>query len=714
MGTSSSELAELAAPPAPRLLATEGPLHGLAICYARNILLGTAVSEAGNRYGALPVQGCGLVHVLLAEHYDVDLDELDFSSALREYVVDPGEAPGPILVDGWPFEENLRRIGAAFRLDDVDLAIVQLMGAHFLVPGLTRLTDVFGRLTTGGAAELAAVATGLAVSRIEAALAPAARLVTTGLLTIPDKPATLDEKLVLDLRLLNLLSLSSLDVAGVRDRFLPRAPPPRLAAPDFAAVAGEVALARRLIAEAVERREPGINILIHGPSGCGKSELASLLASEAGVALHQAGATDADGSPLAPPERLGSLERGQRLLEGTRSALLFDDLDDLFDLPGSGAAGRAVLRLPKAWFGALLEKTAVPTLWAARDATVYDPWILRRFSLAIALTPATEQRRFELLGGAGGAGTSRGTGWARASRYPVSAGELVGALRVAGLAAEAGDEARVVTGLLETAVRLTRGAAPQRPAVGAGDYRLGLVNASMDLPTLVGRIEALAQDGGVTLCLHGPSGTGKSEFVRHLAERLGRPLVARRVSDIESKWVGDAEKNLAEAFQEAERERAVLLFDEADSFLRDRREARHRWEVTLTNEFLQRLEETRGVVACTTNFLETLDQAVLRRFSLRIAFDYLRPEQAEAMFRELIGPSVLQSPDLAGRLASCGRLALGDFGVVRRRAELLGRPVTAEWLLEELSREAEARGTAPTAVGFRAVRPCPPAKERAR
>jgi hypothetical protein len=181
--------------------------------------------------------------------------------------------------------------------------------------------------------------------------------------------------------------------------------------------------------------------------------------------------------------------------------------------------------------------------------------------------------------------------------------------------------------------------------------------------------------------------------------------VARRVSDIESKWVGEAEKNLAAAFGEAEREGAILLFDEADSFLRARSAAAHRWEVTLTNEFLQRLEEARGVVACTTNLFDTLDQAVLRRFALRIGFDYLKADQAVAMFGVAFGPLVGDGCDgssVARRVAACGPLAPGDFAVVERRARILGRPVTVDWLLDELALEARERGgTARVPAGFR-------------
>ena len=47
--------------------------------------------------------------------------------------------------------------------------------------------------------------------------------------------------------------------------------------------------------------------------------------------------------------------------------------------------------------------------------------------------------------------------------------------------------------------------------------------------------------------------------------------MVRRASDLLSCWVGATEQNIARAFEEARKDDAVLLIDEADSFLQDRR-----------------------------------------------------------------------------------------------------------------------------------------------
>jgi SpoVK/Ycf46/Vps4 family AAA+-type ATPase len=94
----------------------------------------------------------------------------------------------------------------------------------------------------------------------------------------------------------------------------------------------------------------------------------------------------------------------------------------------------------------------------------------------------------------------------------------------------------------------------------------------------------------------------------------------RRASDLVSKFVGETEQQMAAMFREAEAEKAVLLLDEADSFLQDRRHAQRTYEVTEVNEMLQGMERFAGIFICTTNLMDSIDQAALRRFTFKIQF----------------------------------------------------------------------------------------------
>jgi SpoVK/Ycf46/Vps4 family AAA+-type ATPase len=164
------------------------------------------------------------------------------------------------------------------------------------------------------------------------------------------------------------------------------------------------------------------------------------------------------------------------------------------------------------------------------------------------------------------------------------------------------------------------------------------------------------------------------------------------------------EQNIANAFEEARKDGAVLLFDEADSFLLDRRSATRSWEMTKVNEFLQQMEVFPGVVACTTNLMDTLDQASLRRFTFKIPFQFLRPEQAERLFRhtleDLGGQGVDQVSGATAQLVRIPNLTPGDFAAVIRRLKSLREVPSADQLLRELQTELRVKEATAGKIGF--------------
>ena len=192
-----------------------------------------------------------------------------------------------------------------------------------------------------------------------------------------------------------------------------------------------------------------------------------------------------------------------------------------------------------------------------------------------------------------------------------------------------------------------------------------------------------------------PPGTGKSAYVRYLAERMELEVVQKRASDLMSMFVGATEQQIAAAFAEARDARQFLVFDEADSLLADRRSAHRSWEVSQVNEMLTWMESHPLPFACTTNYSERLDPATLRRFDFKITLGYLGPGQAMAAFRTFFG--LTPPPGFTG----VAGLTPGDFAVVRRKAEILdklGDPMALAAMLRE---ECEAKPNGPASVGFR-------------
>ncbi|MBC7939450.1 MAG: ATP-binding protein, partial [Chitinophagaceae bacterium] len=225
-----------------------------------------------------------------------------------------------------------------------------------------------------------------------------------------------------------------------------------------------------------------------------------------------------------------------------------------------------------------------------------------------------------------------------------------------------------------------------RPVVTSYDLSLLNVETRFEVPRIV---EALKRRGHGTLCFHGAPGTGKTALAEHIAQALGMALMIRQTSDIASKYVGETEQNMARMFDDATTEGAVLLLDEADSFLRSRRLAERHYEVTEVNEMLQGMERFTGIFICTTNSFDDLDEAALRRFTFKIRFQPLRQAQRERMFvaEALAGDAAALTDEQRQRLAALDLLAPGDFAAVQRQVDILGAAFGPDEFLSQLESE---------------------------
>ena len=139
-------------------------------------------------------------------------------------------------------------------------------------------------------------------------------------------------------------------------------------------------------------------------------------------------------------------------------------------------------------------------------------------------------------------------------------------------------------------------------------FDFGMINCNSDLKVLTKKLKSSKQTN-YGILLYGESGCGKSYFGQYLAQELGMPVIKKRASDLIDKWVGATEKNIQAAFKEAKQKKAVLIFDEADSFLFDRKYAQRDFECASTNELLTQMEDHPYPFIMTTNLKEKLDKA---------------------------------------------------------------------------------------------------------
>ncbi|MGH6625582.1 MAG: AAA family ATPase, partial [Burkholderiaceae bacterium] len=479
---------------------------------------------------------------------------------------------------------------------------------------------------------------------------------------------------------------------------------------DFTFVQDDTQVLCALLRNAVQRKEPGVNVLLYGPPGTGKTELAKVVAQAADLELFEVEYADRDGNSLSGRDRYRSLQIAQVFLKGSaQAALLFDEVEDVFP-PISSEAAQLMARAEqvvapangsvsgKAWVNQILESNPVPTIWVTNRIEQIDPAFRRRFAYHLELkSPPPGAREGLVRKTLEGVAVSDALVAKLTERKGLTPAQIRTAVRFADLAlAEDGARSGLSTeALIERQLRNAdlalgnrAGEARGRRSVTTYDLDMLNVESRFEVPRIV---QALKSRGHGTLCFYGAPGTGKTALAEHMARALDKPLLIKQASDLMSKFVGETEANMAAMFREAEAEKAVLLLDEADSFLQDRRGAQRTYEVTEVNEMLQGMERFDGVFVCTTNLMDRIDPAALRRFTFKIRFKPLTREQREKMFvtEVLAGDAARLSDAARSRLAQLDQLCPGDFAAVKRQTEILAAEFTLEEFLDQL--EAEHR-----------------------
>ena len=480
---------------------------------------------------------------------------------------------------------------------------------------------------------------------------------------------------------------------------------------DFRFVADDTRVLCNLLANAVARQEVGINVLLYGPPGTGKTELAKVVAQSAGLELFEVEYADRDGNSLSGRDRYRSLQIAQVFLKGSsQAALLFDEVEDVFP-PISSETAQWMARADataappngsvsgKAWVNQVLESNVVPTIWVTNRIEQIDPAFRRRFAYHLELKSPPPGAREELVRKTlTGVDVSDAFVARLANRKGLTPAQIRTAVRFAGLACAekpALDAVNALETLIERQLKNADQALGNRAVKGARlmaatNYDPALLNVETRFE-ISRMVQALQARSHGTLCFYGPPGTGKTALAEHIATTLAQPLHVRQASDLMGKYVGETEQNMAAMFREAEAENAILLLDEADSFLQDRRGAQRSYEVSEVNEMLQGMERFHGIFICTTNLMDRIDQAALRRFTFKIQFKPLTRSQRLALFvtDACAGDANQLNQDLEKRLTALDQLCMGDFSAVKRQNTILDAHLKPAEFLEQL--EAEHR-----------------------
>lgn len=494
-------------------------------------------------------------------------------------------------------------------------------------------------------------------------------------------------------RLMWLIRRDVMPSADIYDQLLGATTNAPLDWASFAHLGREAEVAAEMLRAALARRESGVNVLLYGPPGTGKTSFATTLAARIGARLRPVAEADDDGDEPNRDERLAGLRLAQRLAEPGRTVLLFDEAEDLF-------LGRRMLfdepdTASRVFMHRLLERMAVPVIWTANDIGVLGPAVLRRMTMCLELrvpNVATRTALWRRLGEEHGVALGDADAARLARLVPAAPAVAATALRATRLAGGGAETTRLVVEGVARAVR--GGGLPVPEPEPDSNYDPALVNADADLLALEADLLRPGAPRALSFLLAGPPGTGKSAWIRHLAGRMGLPVLHKRASDLLDPYVGGTEHKIAGAFGESRDTGAFLVLDEADSLLLERADAVRSWEISIVNEVLTWMETHPLPFACTTNLAGRLDRASLRRFLIKLRFDWLTEAQARRAFQQFFGLSAPPGLDALRTLTPA------DFALVRHRAALRQERPGSDALLHLLATECRERVGGRGPVGF--------------
>ena len=448
----------------------------------------------------------------------------------------------------------------------------------------------------------------------------------------------------------------------------------------------------------------GANVLIYGAPGTGKTEFARLLAKKLGCTMLEVGVSN-QGYPISPSTRFRYFKLAQGFLSRTQSLVLFDECEEV--LSGEVVRAYAPSIEPmgqKSWLNNMLETNLMPTIWVANSIENIDPAIIRRFDLVLDMPlPTQGQRKAMLLSESAGLVSDRLAQKLSLSNgcTPAMVSQISRVLKVVAHEKSANSVETIACTLVNdrlAAQGLGRLHATQTDHESL-DFEPEFINTSLSLTELQANLSQLSQ---ARICVYGPPGTGKTAFGKWLGRGLDRPIHLHKASDLLGQYVGQTERKIANAFEQAHHEQAILQIDEVDSFLQKRARARHSWEITLVNEMLTQIESFNGIFIASTNRFEQLDTAVQRRFDLNLKFNYLTPSATWTLFKRCCEKIGLSQGDELGpdALKSLVQLTPGDFEQAIRHSAFK-KPQRAADLLEQLRTATALKPReAPRPIGF--------------
>ena len=573
-------------------------------------------------------------------------------------------------------QQNIDTLTQLLSLNAAEQTLFRLSVQLRLDEPLKKLSEVLPKSNFVGVSEVLSNLFGLPKSDIISALKDKGKLLGYGLLERNYNPDSLHDYLDWG----KMLDFDEFISEPLNEQVLLKvctkpAIEPSLSLDDFAYLNEMKTMMLDYLQSSFATHRKGVNILIYGAPGTGKTEFATLLAKAVNVSAHNITYMDENEEVIRAEERLNKCRFAQKVLEGQSSLLIFDEIEDVFR---AGFFERSVAQKNKAWMNQLLENNNVPMIWLSNSVFGIDPAFLRRFDFILEMPDLPLKNKSALITQLIEGKLSPAYVQHFAKVRSLTPAILSRTIRVA-KELNTSNFAETLLMMFNQTLKSQNKPKIEPLVLGKADYNLDYVACNDNIHRIS---EGLKRSKKGRICCYGPPGTGKTAWAAWLAEELDMPLLLKQGSDLLNRYVGGTEQNIAQAFEQAKADNALLVLDEVDTFLFSREGADRSWERSQVNEMLTQIERFEGLMVVSTNLIEVLDPAALRRFDLKLKFDYLTlPQRLDFAKQqaEILGLPLLSEEDLS-QIESLNLLTPGDFAAVARRHQFSPFQKVQDWL----------------------------------